>query len=101
MAATPTPENNPALGNTTIEALLRKIADPASSNTMQVQENIHKPEEDFGMSLTELSITLSVCGLNTGEEVLLPLWFCKINEKGQNDNTRNQIIIQQLQNIIF
>ena len=42
-----------------------------------------------------------MCGLNRGEEALLPIWFSKVNEKGQNDNTRNQIIIQQLQNILF
>ena len=49
----------------------------------------------------ELQTTLAMCGLNKGEEYLLPTWFEKLNKKGQNDNTRNQVIIKLLQNILF
>ena len=96
-----TPASTPALTEgTNLESLLRKLVQPGALTTPTVTEN-PKPEDGFGMSSTELATMLSMCGLNTGEEALLPLWFCRINEKGQNDNTRNQIIIQQLQNILF
>ena len=85
----------------TLETILRSMApagvipppaDPAATTN---------PEDRVGMSDTELHTTLAMCGLNKGEESLLPSWFEKLNEKGQNDNTRNQVIIKSLQNILF
>ena len=59
------------------------------------------PEEKFGMSATELASTLKLCGLKEGEEHLLPAWLLQMSEKGQNDNTRNQIIIKWLQRVLY
>jgi len=59
------------------------------------------PEEKYGMSETELSSTLKLCGLKKGDEHLLPAWLLQMSEKGQNDNTRNQIIIKRLQKVLY
>ena len=56
----------------------------------------NKPEDKLGMSPTELRSTLAMCGLHEGEESLLPDWSEQTNEKGQNDSTCNQIIINAL-----
>eukprot|EP00957_Ditylum_brightwellii_P032847 2490271-Ditylum_brightwellii.AAC.1 len=57
-------------------------------------------EETYGMSKIELHQTLKLCGLQQGNYKSLPEWFKIITEKGQNDNTRNQAIVQALQNTI-
>ena len=85
---------------TDLEALLARLvptlAAPTRANVADT-----RPEEKFGMSPTELKSTLAMCGLREGEEDLLPEWLVTTNEKGQNDNTRNQIIIATLKNILF
>ena len=80
-----------------IAALLSRLGAPAV--TPETVDN--KPEDKLGMSQTKLRSTLAMCGLHDGEESLLPVWFEKTNEKCQNDNTRNQIIINALKNILF
>eukprot|EP00957_Ditylum_brightwellii_P140901 10733464-Ditylum_brightwellii.AAC.1 len=52
------------------------------------------PEETYGMSKTELHQTLKLCGLQQGDHKI-------ITEKGQSDNTRNQAIMQALQNSLY
>jgi hypothetical protein len=86
--------------NPELTALLQRLA-PAATDAVENQDDNTKPEDKLGMSPTELRSTLAMCGLREGEESLLPEWFEKINEKGQNDNTRNQIIIATLKNILF
>ena len=81
--------------------LLVQLASAKGTTGTTIIHTITKPEEALGMSATELTNTLSMCGLKPGEEVLLPRWFAKISEKGQNDNTRNQVIIAALKNILF
>jgi hypothetical protein len=89
-----------AISTSTLEQLIRSISTEKTAATTEATTT-SKPEEKFGMSDTELQTTLAMCGLNNGEEELLPSWFEKLNEKGQNDNTRNQVIIKTLQNILF
>ena len=83
-----------------LAALLSRFA-PAATPTEGATDSDAKPEDKLGMSPTELRSTIAMCGLREGEESLLPEWFEKVNEKGQNDNTRNQIIIATLKNILF
>jgi hypothetical protein len=73
-----------------LESILARLAPtlPATTKTTVVET---KPEDKFGMSPTELKATLAMSGLREGEEDLLLEWLVTTNEKGQNDNTRNQI----------
>jgi hypothetical protein len=97
----PQVHNQPNQGITPeLAALIARLA-PPQTRTPAVEETVQKPEDKLGMSTTELANTLKMCGLQSGEESLLPAWFEKVNEKGQNDNTRNQIIINTLKNIMF
>eukprot|EP00957_Ditylum_brightwellii_P010636 805194-Ditylum_brightwellii.AAC.1 len=59
------------------------------------------PEEMYGMNKTELHQTPKLCGLQQGYHKLLPEWFKIIAEKSQNDNTRNQPIVQALQKTFY
>ena len=90
-----------SLTTAALETILRNLNPAIAATATDDTSTSTKPEEKFGMSDTELQTTLSMCGLNKGEESLLPTWFEKLNEKGQNDNTRNQVIIKSLQNILF
>ena len=42
-----------------------------------------------------------MCGLEKGEESLLPFWLRLVAEKGTNDNTKNQIIMAALKKGIY
>ena len=84
-----------------LEALLARLVPMLATPERTTNVVDTKPEEKFGMSPTELKSTLAMCGLREGEEDLLPEWFETTNEKGQNDNTRNQVIIATLKNILF
>jgi len=53
------------------------------------------------MSVTELKIKLTMCGLTTGQEYILPEWMFKMAKRGMTTNTNNQIIIKQLQEVVY
>lgn len=97
----PSPQqlSSPPTIDNSLEAILRRVVTPEKS-----QEQGAKPttwEDKLGMSTTELENTLIMCGLEKGEESLLPEWFAKITEKGMTDNTRNTIITKQLKTVCF
>jgi hypothetical protein len=87
LATQPHPEvaSTPA-AQADLAAIISRLAPATIAAPGTITED-NKPEEKLGMSPTELKSTLSMCGLREGEESLLPEWFEKINEKGQNDNT--------------
>jgi len=62
-----------------------------------------KPENDdkFGMSNSELTLMLLFCGLNEGEEALLPVYLELMNEKNASDSRKEQILLSQLKNNEF
>jgi hypothetical protein len=93
-------QHQPTNKTTELEDILSRLAPTLAAAPKQPANEI-KPEDKFGMSPTELKSTLAMCGLREGEEDLLPDWLVTTNEKGQNDNTRNQIIIATLKNILF
>ena len=39
--------------------------------------------------------------MQEGEDALLPAWFIQMGEKGQNDSMQNQIIIAQLEIVLY
>ena len=95
-ATLPSPRN-------TLEEILRSLAMKANTPGPN-----HDPEEgytdaslDLGMCNTEMKKTLQMCGLEPGEESLLPAWMRLVAEKGTNDNTKNQIIIAALKKGIY
>ena len=62
-----------------------------------------KPENDdkYGMSNSELTLMLLFCGLNEGEENLLPAYLELMNEKNASDSRKEQILLSQLKNNEF
>ena len=81
-----------------LEALIRKVVTPESSldNALVVETW----EDKLGMSSTELKKNLLMCGLEESKESLLPIWLTAIAENGMTDNTRNNVITKQLDEII-
>ena len=85
-----------------LEEILRKMSNRREAplpNTPTTTDN--ESPGTFGMSPTELRLTLRMCGLQEGDEDLLPRWFSATVEKGQTDNTKNQVIISALGNTIY
>ena len=86
----------------TLAEILRRLSDrrevppPVSPTTTDIETT-----GTLGMSPTELRMTLMMCGLQDGDEDLLPKWLSATAEKGQTDNTKNQVIIAALGNTIY
>eukprot|EP00957_Ditylum_brightwellii_P151558 11542051-Ditylum_brightwellii.AAC.1 len=72
---------------------------PLTNPQKSVQEA--PPEDAYGMSATELQSTLILCGVQEGDHDVLPVWFKQVAKKGTNNNTKNQVILCALQNIIY
>ena len=95
-STTPTATPTNQLQTTFLE-LLKSLAQTSSPQTTAVGGGT---KEEHNMSATEISITRSLCGITSSDEHL-PAWFQAVSEKGQNDNVRNQIIIEQLQYKVY
>eukprot|EP00957_Ditylum_brightwellii_P049990 3789392-Ditylum_brightwellii.AAC.1 len=74
---------------------------PAQMLTKETRPVEPLPEDAFGMSKTELINTLKRCGIHPGDHKSLPELSTKVAEKGQNDNMKNQAIIEALQSTIY
>jgi len=82
-----------------IDKLLRRLA--STSSTSQTNPPSSTYEDKLDMSTTELKKTLTMCGLGTSQEDILPEWMFKMAERGMTTNTKNQITIKQLQKIVY
>ena len=71
-----------------INKLLCRLA--SASSTTQANPLSATYEDKLGMSATEIRTTLTMCGLTTGQEDILPEWMFKMAEKGMTTNTKNQ-----------
>ena len=79
--------------------LLRHLA--STSSTTQANPHSATYEDKLGMSTTEIRTTLTMCGITTGQEDILPEWIFKMAERGMTTNTKNQIIIKKLQEMVY
>jgi len=91
--------NNADAAPAGINKLLCHLASTSSTTQANPPSAIY--EDKLGMSATELKTTLTICGLTTGQEDILPEWMFKMAEIVMIINTTNQIIIKQLQEIVY
>ena len=81
-------------------------AQPVSTTGQQqpATQAIQPPtwSERLGMSETDVNLTLTLCGLEAGEEDILPAWFTKIAEKNTSQAAKDRICIETLsQNLLY
>ena len=82
-----------------INKLLRCLA--RTSSTDQENPPSATYEARLGMSATDLKTTLTMCGLTTGQEDILPEWMFKMVKRSMTKKTKNSIIIKQLEEIVY
>ena len=87
----------------------------ASQTANPVRTNNHPPTtaavpttsaqtwaEKLGMSDTDVKLTLTLCGLEAGEEDVLPAWYTKIAEKNTSQAAKDRICIEALsRNLLY
>ena len=79
-----------------------QTAQPVRTSSQQphaatvVQHSAPTWAEKLGMSDTDVKLTLTLCGLDAGDEDLLPAWFTKIAEKNTSQAAKDRICVEAL-----
>ena len=94
--------------NLTQAFIALQTAQTVSTNGQQpqaataVHHSVPTWSEKLGMSNMDVKLTLTLCGLETGEEDLLTDWFTKIAERNMSQAAKDRIYIEALsQNLLY
>ena len=77
-------------------ALLVKFLNPQVGLTNPITLSATIIEDKFGMSSSEIFMTLQFCGLNSGNESYLLEYLEVIHKKNISDSRKEQIVLSQL-----
>ena len=84
--------NNTDMSPAGINKMLRRLA--STSYATQANKPSATYECKLFMSVTEVKTTLTMRGITTGQEDIIPEWMFKTAERGMTTNNNNQIIIK-------